>query len=147
MLTPAARAAAGEESACEESSKLMSPASALSAPPMIRVRVDLPAPFSPTSAWISPRPTSSETPSRARTTPKRLETSATRSRSAPDFMVVPSVTSGSDQAPDGSHFSGRSHQSHHSSDPGSLGAMYLAISAGWITLLGVAHFFGTGLPS
>src|SRR5439155_22507372 len=38
------------------------PASACSAPVMILMRVDLPAPFSPTSAWTSPEHRSNETP-------------------------------------------------------------------------------------
>ena len=37
-----------------------------------RISVDLPAPFSPTSAWISPRATSSDAPRFASTAPKRL---------------------------------------------------------------------------
>src|SRR5690606_32421920 len=41
--------------------------SACSAPARILMRVDLPAPFSPTSARISPRPTDSVTLSTART--------------------------------------------------------------------------------
>src|SRR5215467_7675581 len=43
--------------------------SGCSAPVMILIRVDLPAPFSPTSAWTSPARKSNETPLRARTAP------------------------------------------------------------------------------
>src|SRR5262249_26210202 len=42
------------------------------APPRIRTSVDLPAPFSPTSAWISPASTSKSTPSSAVVARKRL---------------------------------------------------------------------------
>ncbi len=42
---------------------------------MIFPSVDLPAPFSPTSAWIDPRPIFRLTSSRARTPPKDLLTS------------------------------------------------------------------------
>src|SRR5881628_1691599 len=42
-------------------------------PPRIFIKVDLPAPFSPTSAWISPEWRSKETRSSARTPGKRLE--------------------------------------------------------------------------
>ena len=47
----------------------------LSAPAMIFPRVDLPAPFSPTSAWTEPRATETETRSSAWTPPKCLATS------------------------------------------------------------------------
>src|SRR5215813_6780899 len=52
-----------------------SPATALSgcsAPVMILMSVDLPAPFSPTSAWTSPARRSNETPLSARTAPNVL---------------------------------------------------------------------------
>src|SRR5262249_26935457 len=42
------------------------PASGTSAPAMILMSVDLPAPFSPTSAWTSPRASSKDTPLSAR---------------------------------------------------------------------------------
>ena len=48
------------------------PESARSAPVMILMSVDLPAPFSPTSAWTSPGRTSKDTPCRARTAPNDL---------------------------------------------------------------------------
>src|SRR5262245_12379347 len=56
--------------ACAASSIL--PASARTIPPSTLIRVDLPAPFSPRSAWISPARRSKETPSSAATPPKRL---------------------------------------------------------------------------
>ena len=45
----------------------MVPRSGASAPVMILISVDLPAPFSPTSAWTSPAASSNETPLSART--------------------------------------------------------------------------------
>ena len=50
------------------------PSSARTAPYAIAASVDLPAPFSPTSAWISPGYSSRSTPSTACTAPKRLRT-------------------------------------------------------------------------
>ena len=41
---------------------------------MILIRVDLPAPFSPSSAWISPRRSSRETSSSASVAPNCFET-------------------------------------------------------------------------
>src|SRR5215510_6546550 len=51
--------------------------SGCSAPVMILIRVDLPAPFSPTSAWTSPSRRSNETPLSARTAPNDLEIEST----------------------------------------------------------------------
>src|SRR6516165_5603148 len=45
-------------------------------PPRMRISVDLPAPFSPTTAWISPYATSKSTPSSATVAPNRLVTSS-----------------------------------------------------------------------
>src|SRR6478736_8960302 len=45
---------------------------------MIFIRVDLPAPFSPTRAWISPFAIATETLRNALTPPKRLLTCSTR---------------------------------------------------------------------
>ena len=50
----------------------MLPASAWYAPARIFIRVDLPAPFSPTMAWISPVRTDRDTSSSAWTPGKRL---------------------------------------------------------------------------
>src|SRR5215471_4125836 len=47
--------------------------SGCSAPVMILIRVDLPAPFSPTSAWTSPARRSNETPLSACTAPNDFE--------------------------------------------------------------------------
>src|SRR5215470_4318546 len=41
-------------------------------PPRMRINVDLPAPFSPTTAWISPNATSKSTPASATVAPNRL---------------------------------------------------------------------------
>ena len=49
----------------------ISPESGRWAPERTFISVDFPAPFSPTSAWISPRPRSSETSWFATTAPKR----------------------------------------------------------------------------
>src|SRR5215813_9401942 len=51
--------------------------SGCSAPVMILIRVDLPAPFSPTSAWTSPARRSNETPLSARTAPNDFEIEST----------------------------------------------------------------------
>src|SRR6185369_8760749 len=48
------------------------------------MRVDLPAPFWPTSAWTSPAMTRMETPSSARVGPKRLRMSRISSRGVED---------------------------------------------------------------
>src|SRR5438093_1526414 len=58
----------------------MLPASGWSAPLRIFIKVLLPAPFSPMTAWTSPRATSRETLLRARVAPKLLSTPVTRSR-------------------------------------------------------------------
>ncbi len=67
MLMPSARACAGERGARGAPSQSSSPASACTAPAMIFIRVDLPAPFSPSTAWISPGATDSDTASLALT--------------------------------------------------------------------------------
>ena len=51
---------------------VISPLSGVSAPVMILMRVDLPAPFSPTRAWTSPGRRSNDTPLSARTPAKDL---------------------------------------------------------------------------
>ena len=52
----------------------MTPRSGRWTPPRMRIIVDLPAPFSPTTAWISPNATSKSTPSSATVAPNRLPT-------------------------------------------------------------------------
>ena len=53
--------------------KRMEPLSCLISPATCLMTVDLPAPFGPISAWISPGKRSSVTSSLATTAPKRLE--------------------------------------------------------------------------
>src|SRR5207248_7640670 len=52
----------------------MTPRSGRCTPPRMRIKVDLPAPFSPTTAWISPKATAKSTPSSAMVAPNRLLT-------------------------------------------------------------------------
>jgi len=59
------------------------PWSAASAPEMILISVDLPAPFSPTIAWTSPGCSSRSTPRSARTPPYRFWTPLRTSTGAP----------------------------------------------------------------
>jgi hypothetical protein len=67
--TPLSRASAGVK--CARStvapSTVIAPSSARTAPVMTLIRVDLPAPFSPTSACTSPGARSNDTPFSART--------------------------------------------------------------------------------
>src|SRR5262245_26623618 len=55
-------------------SRRTTPRSGRWTPPRMRISVDLPAPFSPTTAWISPNATSKSTPSSATVAPNRLLT-------------------------------------------------------------------------
>ena len=56
MVTmPAAIASCGEAKTRGSPAISMLPLSARCTPPRMRMSVDLPAPFSPTSAWISPK--------------------------------------------------------------------------------------------
>src|SRR3954463_12103409 len=61
------------------------PALALSSPERRLISVDLPAPFGPMTAWISPTWTSSDTPATARSPPKRF--SRPRAASATSGMA------------------------------------------------------------
>src|SRR5215472_10232635 len=61
------------------------PWSGASEPAAIAIRVDLPAPFSPSRAWISPARAAKVTPVSASTPSKLLRTAASRSTSV---MVV-----------------------------------------------------------
>src|SRR5215208_1597346 len=79
-------ASAGEERRISSPARWMAPSSGGNTPVTIWMSVDLPAPFSPTSAWISPGRTVRSTPSRATTPPNRLRSPATaRSASLPTF--------------------------------------------------------------
>src|SRR3954462_218872 len=60
-------AAVGSRCAIGWPSSASVPASGVSAPVRILISVDLPAPFSPTSAWTSPARRSNDTPLSART--------------------------------------------------------------------------------
>src|SRR5262249_33570275 len=73
--TPRARAARGSLSVTGSPLISSVPASARIAPLTILMRVDFPAPFSPTSAWTSPGSNSNETPRSARTPPNAFDTS------------------------------------------------------------------------
>src|ERR1700730_13869233 len=66
------------------------PPSGVSAPVMIRMSVDFPAPFSPTSAWSSPARRSKETPRSALTPAKDLEIEEATSRNL-QFKIVNSA--------------------------------------------------------
>ena len=68
-------ASRGERKETSAPSRRIRPAVGASAPETIRPSVDLPAPFSPTSACTEPAGESSETPSSAWTPPKCLATS------------------------------------------------------------------------
>src|SRR5262245_29158856 len=57
--------------------------------------VDLPAPFSPTSAWISPARTSKETPFSARTPGKLFSMPLTDSSTLPDPSAILLLEDGS----------------------------------------------------
>src|SRR5215217_7521500 len=72
VLTPPAWACWGEWKSTSRPSRVIRHASRRYAPVRILIRVDLPAPFWPMTAWTSPRPTVSEAPSRARTPGKAL---------------------------------------------------------------------------
>src|SRR5262245_19016308 len=56
----------------------MAPRSGRCTPPRMRISVDLPAPFSPTMAWISPKATSKSTPASASVAPNSLLTPSRR---------------------------------------------------------------------
>src|SRR5262245_56185879 len=75
MVTmPAAMASWGLAKRHSSPSRRTTPRSGRWTPPRMRISVDLPAPFSPTTAWISPNATSKSTPSSATVTPNRLLT-------------------------------------------------------------------------
>src|SRR5262245_133669 len=75
MVTmPAAIASWGLVKWHSSPSRRTTPRSGRWTPPRMRISVDLPAPFSPTTAWISPNATSKSTPSSATVAPNRLLT-------------------------------------------------------------------------
>src|SRR5690606_5563813 len=72
VLIPRAWASSGVAGATGAPSSTMLPASGVSTPVTSLIRVDLPAPFWPIRAWISPARRLSPAPSRATVAPKRL---------------------------------------------------------------------------
>src|SRR5580765_4001824 len=76
---PSRRASSGAYVVMRWPSNSTVPPSGSSAPVRMRTSVDLPAPFSPTSAWISPARTSSEASTSARMPEKLRETWETAS--------------------------------------------------------------------
>src|SRR5215203_553718 len=78
MPTPAAIASAVDQPVTSRPFTSMVPAFGAYIPARMRISVDLPAPFSPTSAWISPRATSSSAPRFAGTGPNDLSMSRRR---------------------------------------------------------------------
>src|SRR5215472_4183565 len=73
MVTmPAAIASRGLAKWHSSPSRRTTPRSGRCTPPRMRINVDLPAPFSPTTAWISPNATSKSTRSSATVAPNRL---------------------------------------------------------------------------
>src|SRR4051794_13685149 len=72
MPMPAAMASSGPENRTGSPSTRISPSSGWYRPYRTFIRVDLPAPFSPSSAWISPGATTRSTESFAVSAPKRL---------------------------------------------------------------------------
>src|SRR5215831_754081 len=71
---PAARASDGDAKVIGASSSSIRPSSGGTTPAMILIRVDLPAPFSPSTAWMWPARTVRSTPANACTPPYRFET-------------------------------------------------------------------------
>ena len=71
---PARVASDGFAKATGRPARRSSPVSGARTPAMILISVDLPAPFSPRTAWIVPRRQAKSTPSRARTPAKCFET-------------------------------------------------------------------------
>src|SRR5712691_11443050 len=79
MVTiPAAMASCGLAKWQSLPSTKIWPRSGRCTPPRIRISVDLPAPFSPTMAWISPKATSKSTPSSATVAPNCLPMASAR---------------------------------------------------------------------
>ncbi len=69
LTMPARLAAAGLSSTRGWPESSMVPASGLTTPAITLMSVNLPAPFSPSTAWMRPRPHSRRASSRARTPP------------------------------------------------------------------------------
>src|SRR5918997_2513254 len=84
---PAARAAAGLSRCTCCPSRSTRPVSGVCTPARTFTSVDLPAPFSPTSAWASPERSSRCAPRRAATAPNDLLTSSRARTTAPGAAV------------------------------------------------------------
>src|SRR3569833_1992158 len=89
MPTPSAAEVFPADSGCP--AIVTVPSAAVSAPETSLMRVDLPAPFSPTRAGTSPGRTSKSTPSSARTPPYRLRMPVSLSSGSLSVMDPPSA--------------------------------------------------------
>src|SRR5690348_7538565 len=81
MDSPRWRTASGDAPVTGSPRSSTRPSSGASEPAAIAISVDLPAPFSPSRAWISPARASNVTPLRASTPSKLFRTPASRSTS------------------------------------------------------------------
>src|SRR5579863_404855 len=84
MPTPASRASRAERKRTSAPSRRMTPRYSACTPAMIFISVLLPAPFSPTSPWISPLRKAKSTLLSASTPPNALETPASSSKADED---------------------------------------------------------------
>jgi hypothetical protein len=92
--TPAAIARAVSHPVTSRPNTSTVPASGAYIPARMRISVDLPAPFSPTRAWISPAPTSRLAPRLASTGPNDFSIPAIRITGAPAGAVSATVARG-----------------------------------------------------
>src|SRR5213080_2901111 len=101
----------------------MMPASGLTAPLTTFISVDLPAPFSPTRAWTSPRRSSRSTPLRACVEPNRLLMPRITRASSPEACAAEAAVASKADMP----------ESHCSLRPGS----FLGVRRGFDGALGL----------
>src|ERR1041384_2898331 len=87
MPIPAASASRGERKCTGRPSIAIRPSYWLCRPAMIFISVDLPAPFSPTSPWISPARSTKSTSRSAATPPNDLEMPRSSSRGAASSVM------------------------------------------------------------
>ncbi len=85
VTMPCCRASRGLSNTVGRPSISIEPLSGFTSPERMRMSVDFPAPFSPTSAWTSPRRRSSETPCSARTPGKSFTRLFSVTRGIPPF--------------------------------------------------------------
>src|SRR5437588_820673 len=90
MPMPCAAASFGEAIVAGCPSSSISPSSASTTPARIFISVDLPAPFSPTTAWTWPRPTSRCMRASACTPPYRFDSPRIATDAEPGDGLVPS---------------------------------------------------------